>query len=52
MAELSGGGQLGVDIAARILELRKGLPLGTLGRRPLADQFKLRRSVRIKANPI
>ena len=31
MAGLFGGGDLGLDIAAHILELRKGLPPGTLG---------------------
>jgi hypothetical protein len=35
MAESLGGGELGLDIAAYILELRKGLPQGALGRNPL-----------------
>jgi len=51
MAKLSGGGELGLDIAARILELRKGLPLEIVGRKSLADQSKPRPSVLIKANP-
>jgi hypothetical protein len=35
MAELFGGGEMGEDIAAYILELQKGLPQGALGRKPI-----------------
>ena len=42
LAEFFGGGEFGPDIAACVLELRKGLPLGTLGRKPLADRYKPR----------
>jgi hypothetical protein len=40
MAGLFGGGDLGLDIAAHILELRKGLPPGTLGRKPIPGLAK------------
>ena len=40
MAESLGGGELGLDIAAYILELRKGLPQGSLGRKPLPGLSK------------
>jgi hypothetical protein len=40
MAGLFGGGELGMDIAAYILELRKGLPQGSLGRNPLPGMPK------------
>ena len=40
MAELFGGGDLGLDIAACVLELRKGLPSGALGRNPLPGLAK------------
>ena len=39
-AGLFGGGELGMDIAAYILELRKGLPQGSLGRNPLPGMPK------------
>jgi DNA repair exonuclease SbcCD ATPase subunit len=40
MAGLFGGGESGLDMAAYILELRKGLPQGSLGRKPLPGLSK------------
>ena len=40
MAELFGGGERGLDIAAYVLELQKGLPPGSFGRNPLPGQAK------------
>jgi hypothetical protein len=38
LAEAFGGGQLGRDIAAHILEVQKGLPVGTLGGKSVVEQ--------------
>ncbi len=40
MAELFGGGERGLDIAAYVLELQKGLPPGSFGRNPLPGQTR------------
>ena len=40
LAEAFGGGQLGRDIAAHILEVQKGLPVGTLGGKFVVGQSK------------
>jgi hypothetical protein len=40
LAEAFGGGELGRDIAAHILEVQKGLPAGTLGRKSVDRQSK------------
>jgi hypothetical protein len=38
LAEAFGGGELGRDIAAHILEVQKGLPAGTLGGKSVVEQ--------------